>query len=151
METCGINDAVYGQESPRWISLFKLVTFLLFKISRNPFFFVKLIGQWILDGKGRGIARDIKKKYFHLQNSKKKKITKLGQFIKPAPSYNFSFLNCPNFVPIFVKFWFFKLSLAIARPSASNLGQFKRLKCKEGSRLCKLLQCCYSLCRVLKM
>ena len=37
----------YGQESPGWISLF------------------------ILDGDGRGIARDIKKNYFYFQNSTK--------------------------------------------------------------------------------
>ena len=59
------NISPYGQESPGWISLFKLVTFSLFlKIYRNIIFLVKSIGQWIPDGDGRGIARDILKKIF---------------------------------------------------------------------------------------
>ena len=32
------------------------------------FFLEKIIGQLIPDRDGRGIARDIKKKYFHFQN-----------------------------------------------------------------------------------
>ena len=66
----------YGQESPGWISLFKIVTFLY---TETSMFLVKLIGQWIRDGGGRGITRDIKKSYFNFQNSTKK-VTKLGQF-----------------------------------------------------------------------
>ena len=59
---------------------------------------VKLIGQWISDRDGRGIARDIKKKYFHFQN-----LTKI----------------------------------------VTKFGQFKKLKCRGGSHLCKLSQLCY--------
>ena len=60
--------SIYGQESPGWISLFKLITFSLLKIYRTVIFLVKLIGQWIPDGDGRGMARDIKKNYCHFQN-----------------------------------------------------------------------------------
>ena len=50
---------------------------------------LKLIGQWILKGKGRGIARDIWKKIKnHFQNSTKM-VTKLGQFAKPGPFSTF--------------------------------------------------------------
>ena len=52
---------IYGQESPGWISLFKLVTFFCWKYTETSFFLVKFIGQWIPDRDGRGIARDIKK------------------------------------------------------------------------------------------
>ena len=62
----------YGQESPGWIPLFKLVTFSFFEnIQKRQFFLVKLIGHWIPNGDGRGIARDIKKKLFNFQNSTK--------------------------------------------------------------------------------
>ena len=60
---------VYGQESPGWISLYKLGTFFVYlKIYRKSNFFGKNIGQWIRDRNGRGIDRDIKKNYFHVQN-----------------------------------------------------------------------------------
>ena len=36
---------LYGQESPGWIYLFKLVTFLCENILKPQFFLVKLIGQ----------------------------------------------------------------------------------------------------------
>ena len=33
----------------------------------------------------------------------------------------------------------------------TKFGQFKKLKCREGSQLCKLSQLCHRFCRVLKM
>ena len=33
----------------------------------------------------------------------------------------------------------------------TQFGQFKKLKCREGSQFCKLSQLCYHFCRVLKM
>ena len=59
---------------------------------------VKLIGQRIPDGDGRGIGRDIKKNIF-IFKTRQKMVTKLGQF--------------------------------------------KKLKCREGSQLCELSQLCY--------
>ena len=41
-------------------------------ILKPQFFLVKLIGQYIPVGEGRGIARDVLKNYFHFQNSTKK-------------------------------------------------------------------------------
>ena len=50
--------------------LFSSVLHFLFllKIYRIVNFLEKLFGQWIPNRNGRGIARDIKKKYFHFQN-----------------------------------------------------------------------------------
>ena len=64
---------IYGKESPGWITLFKLVLnfFVVENIQKHQFFLEKLIGQWIPDRDGRGIARDIKNNYFHFQNLKK--------------------------------------------------------------------------------
>ena len=56
----------YGQESP----YLKLSLFFFENIQTHQFFLVKLIGQCIPDGNGRGIARDINKK-IHFQNSTK--------------------------------------------------------------------------------
>ena len=42
--------------------------FFFENIQKCIFFFEKLIGQWIPDRNWRGIARDIKKNYFHFQN-----------------------------------------------------------------------------------
>ena len=42
-------------------------------ILKPQFFLVKLIGQYIPVGEGRGIARDVLKNYFHFQNSTKKR------------------------------------------------------------------------------
>ena len=39
-------------------------------------------GLSILGDKGRGITRDIYKSNFHIQNSRKKMVTKLGQLKK---------------------------------------------------------------------
>ena len=49
--------AVYGQESPGWISQFKLAFFLLLKISRNLNFVGKI--DWSMNSKQQraGIAR----------------------------------------------------------------------------------------------
>ena len=94
---------VYGQESPGWIKLFKHVTFLFENFQKPKFVLLKLIGQWIPDGEGLRIARDIKK-IFSFLNSTKNTVTKLGQFTKLGPFYkSFSFLNCPNFVTIFCR------------------------------------------------
>ena len=62
----------YGHESPGWISLFKPATYFFFKYPETSFFLVKLIGQWIPVGAGKGVDRDIKKIYFLFQNSTKK-------------------------------------------------------------------------------
>ena len=51
--------------------------FVVENIQKLNFFLVKLIGQCIRDGDGRGIARDLKKKYFHFQNSTKNGISKV--------------------------------------------------------------------------
>ena len=70
----------YGQESPGWISLFKLVIFLLLKITRHLNFIVKI--DWSMNSgwPRTGIARAFKKKYFYFQNSTKM-VTKLGQTV----------------------------------------------------------------------
>ena len=64
---------IYGQESPGWISLFKLVTFflLLLKISRKPNFFGKI--YWSMNSGRRRAGDNYKylKNYFHFQNSTK--------------------------------------------------------------------------------
>ena len=54
-------------------------------IQSRQFFLEKLIGKWILYRDGRGIARDVKKNYFHFQNATKNgnkvgTIDKLGTF-----------------------------------------------------------------------
>ena len=65
---------------------------------------VKLIGQWIPDGKGQGIAWHIKKNDFPLQNSKKNG-TKVATIDKAGTlSLHLGFLNCINFATIFVEF-----------------------------------------------
>ena len=96
----------YGQESPGWISLFKLVTFLLLKISRHLNFFGK-IGWSMNSGPQRaGDSQGFLKKYFHFQNSTKM-VTKLRQLKKVEffqdPSLHFSFLNCLNSATIFCR------------------------------------------------
>ena len=54
--------AIDGQESPGWISVFKLVTFFVVENIKKPKCLVKYIGQWIPDNERLGIASDIKKK-----------------------------------------------------------------------------------------
>ena len=51
---------------------FYFFSFFFENIQKPNFFLVKLIWQWILDGDGQGIARDVKKKYFHFQKFDKK-------------------------------------------------------------------------------
>ena len=63
-------------------------------IQNRQFFLEKLIGQWIPDHDGWGIARDIKKNIL-IFKTLQKTVTKLGQFTKLG---HFSFSNCPNFV-----------------------------------------------------
>ena len=48
-------------------------------IQNRQFFLEKLIGQWIPDRDGRGIARHIKKNHFHFQN-----LTKNGKLFMAA-------------------------------------------------------------------
>ena len=55
--------------------------FVVENIQEHNFFFVKLIGQWIPNGDGRGIARDIKKIYFYFQNLTKN-VNKVGTIYK---------------------------------------------------------------------
>ena len=73
--TCQLPDVTYHLSQIYkyiWsgITLFKIVTFFVENIQTHQFFLVKLIGQCIPDGNGRGIARDINKK-IHFQNSTK--------------------------------------------------------------------------------
>ena len=72
----------------------------MWKISWNQIFLVKLIGKGIPDGKGRGIARDIKKSYFHFQNSKKN-VNKVVKIYK-------AILIVPTLLPFLVEFWKWK-------------------------------------------
>ena len=44
------------------------LSLFFFNHTDTSIFLVKLIGQWIPDRNGRGIARDIQKNYFHFQN-----------------------------------------------------------------------------------
>ena len=88
--------ATYGRESPGWISLFKLVTFSFsFKYPETSIFLVELISQWIPDGEGQGIARDIKKIFSFVKLN-----LQCGAYF-----YISAFLNCTKFLTIFVKFW----------------------------------------------
>ena len=70
----------FFRESPEWISLFKLVTILVLKISRNLIVLAKI--DWSMNS-GRARAGDSKgyfeKKYFHFQTLQKM-VTKLRQF-----------------------------------------------------------------------
>ena len=90
-----------------WYPYFNLSFFLFVEnIRKRLFFWVKLIGQWIPDRDGRGIARGIKKKNFIFETWQK---------------------------------------------MVTKFGQFRKLKCREGSQLCKLSQLCYHFCLVLKI
>ena len=62
--------------------------FFLFKYTESSIFLEKLIGQWIPDRNGRGIARDIKKIVF-IFKTRQKMVTKLGQFTKLGPFSTF--------------------------------------------------------------
>ena len=94
------------------------------KYTETSIILVKLIGQWIPDGNGRGIARDIKKNCLYCQNLSKM-VTKFGQFKKLKCREGSNFVNCPNIVTIFC--WVLKMkiifliSLAIIRPSPSEI------------------------------
>ena len=88
------------------ISFFKLVTFFLsfFNIQKHQFFLVKLIGQWIWDGDGREISRDVKKKFFSFSKLDKKWLQSWDNLQSWDPSLNFSFLNCSSFLTILCQF-----------------------------------------------
>ena len=62
---------------------------------------VKLIGQWILNSDGRGIARDIKKNYFHWPINFAKKRWCFCIFSKKERK-NYNLCNCSF---IFVRKW----------------------------------------------
>ena len=90
---------VYGQESPGWISLYKLVTFFFWKYSETSIILEKMIGQWILDRNVREITRDIKKNYFHFQNLTKNgnKVWKiLKSWNDPSLLFSFAFFLVEN-------------------------------------------------------
>ena len=79
----------YSQESPGWIFLFKLVTFSssFFENIQKSQCFGKI--DWSMNsGKGRGIARDIKKSTL-IFKTQQKVVTKLGQFTKLGPFSKF--------------------------------------------------------------
>ena len=64
---------VYGQESPGWISLFKLVTcFLFFENIQKSNFLGKIDWSMNLGLRWGRIARDIKKKLFKFSKLDKK-------------------------------------------------------------------------------
>ena len=95
--------------------------FVFWKYIETSIFLEKLIGQWIPNRDGRGIARDIKKNYFHYQNLTKI-VIKFGQFKKlKCPN----FVNYPNFVTIFCRVLkmkiIFLISLATPRPLRSGI------------------------------
>ena len=113
---------IYGQESPGWISLFKLVTFCCcWKYTETLIFLVKLICQWILDRDGRGIIKDIKKKVFFSKRDKKW----LGQFTRMEPFSTFQLFKlsklCYHFCRVLKRKIIFFISLAIPRPSPSRI------------------------------
>ena len=86
---------------------------------------VKLIGQWIPDGDGRGIARDIKKIVFTFKTWQKI-VTKFGQFKKMKCRDGFQLCKlyplCFHFLSSFEKEnIFLKISLAIPRTSPSGI------------------------------
>ena len=58
-------------EANKWQQIFCLIYRYKLIDSLLSIFLEKLIGQWIPDRNGRGIARDIKKNYFHFQNATK--------------------------------------------------------------------------------
>ena len=141
----------YGQETPGWISLSKLVTyfffFFFFKYTETSISLVKMIGQWIPDGDAQGIARDIKKKNYCCFQNLTKNGNKLGQFTKLGPFSAFQLLYCPNFVTIFcwvlkIKIIFFDipsyfLPIAVRNSLTNQFYQkdlrfciFKKKKCK---------------------
>ena len=109
-----------------WISLFKLVIFFVcWKYTETSIFWVKLIGQWIPDGDGRGLARDIKKNIF-IFKTRQKMVTKLGQFTKLGPFSTFQLFKlsklCYHFCCQVLKIEiFFLISLAIPRPLWSGI------------------------------
>ena len=84
---------------------------LLLKIYRIVIFLEKLIGQWIPDHDGRGIARDITKNYFHFQNATKND-NKVGTIYKVGtfPLYKLSKL-CYHFCQVLKMEIFFFLYL----------------------------------------
>ena len=53
-----------------WYPYINLSLFFVENIQKHQFFLEKFIGQWILDGDGQGIAKDIKKKSFSKRNKK---------------------------------------------------------------------------------
>ena len=73
----------FGQfKKPKWpFSSLQFCTFFCENIQNPHFFLEKLLGQWIPDRDGRGIARDIKKKYFHFWNATKNS-NKVGTIYK---------------------------------------------------------------------
>ena len=83
-------------------SSLQFCTFFYFffeNIQNCQFFLEKLIGLWIPDRDGRGIARDIKKLVFIFKTGQKM-LTKFGQFKKlKCPN----FVNCPKFVTMFCR------------------------------------------------
>ena len=128
----------------------RLHFYCCWKYTESSIFWEKLIGKWILDRDGMGIARDILKKYLDFQNATKncniqsrsgihwlinfsKEKWQFCIFSKTKKMQNwreekghFSFKNCPNFVTIFcqvlkIKIIFFWISLAIPRPLQSGI------------------------------
>ena len=73
--------------------------FFVENIQKRQFFLEKLIGQRIPDRDGRGIARDIKKNYFHFQN-----LTKNGNKVWTISKAEITLL----FSSVLHFFWFFE-------------------------------------------
>ena len=107
---------------PGPFSSLQFCTFLLLKIYRIVKCLEKLIGQWIPDRDGRGVARDIKKNYFHFQNATKNG-NKVGTIYKVGILQLFKLSNlCYHFLLSFENGNnFFLISLAIRRPLRSGI------------------------------
>ena len=117
--SCNNKDTnTYGQESPGWISLYKLFLIFFWKYTETAIFLEKLIGQWITDRNGRGIARDIKP-YIYIFKTRQKIVTKLGQFTKLGPFSTFQLFKlsklCYHFCRVLKIKIFFLISLEIPR------------------------------------
>ena len=71
-------------------------------------FLVKLIGQWIPNGDGQGIARDIKKIVF-IFKTRQKMVTKWGQFTKAGPFSTFQLFKLSKLCYYFC--WVLKMKI----------------------------------------
>ena len=95
------------------------------KYTELSIFFEKLLGQWIPDCDGRGIARDIKKSIF-IFKTRQKIVTELGQFTKLGPFSTFQLFELSKLGYHFLSSFengniLLLISLAIPHPSRSGI------------------------------